>query len=72
MKTAGFIQYCDALMRIDYQEAAKAAPDYSVCYGPIDFGAIDAPVVMAAGSTRCHEWQPGRFLDMARAFRRGS
>lgn len=64
MITASFINFHPWNMKPEYRRAV--ANELSHCYGPDDFGALDAPQHMAAGSTYSYEYSitPGKFTDM--------
>lgn len=64
MITASYMNFHPWQMKREYRDAV--ANELAHVYGPNDFGAIDAPTVMAAGSTYSYEYSitPGGFTSM--------
>lgn len=67
MITASYINFDTWQMKREYQKAV--ADELAHAYGPDDFGALDAPDFMAAGSTYSYEYSttPGKFTHMPSA-----
>lgn len=62
----GRATYASFLMKTDYQRSVNTEPRGWVCDVPFDFGCIDAPNCMAAGSMESYEYRsmPGKFAEL--------
>jgi hypothetical protein len=74
MKTSPSINYQDCAMKREYLDAVRNEPCGWLSDAPCDFGAIDAPISMPAGSTYSYYFGPriGGFTDMPTSTRRGA
>jgi hypothetical protein len=72
MKTSSTVNYQDFAMKREYLEASINEPHGWIVDAPNDYGSIDAPMSIPAGSTYSYSFGHNRgFTDMPTSTRRG-